>query len=255
MDPLRNLVVSSTWISVNAGQSTLASVFIYSITDRESRLPTQSVAERGRKCWTPASGGHYKRKIAEGREGSRGTVGTSATIFSVMQRSHLFSCSCHRFIQIPEIHKDKCIISFWDRSAVKDAVKAVQCGTVASLNLCNGLVPQAVHTQSYTHWIYSCKLCGHWGWRSGWSHSQCATDFKKRFINHSGPSQAGLWCHDRPYQGLAESLLISRVIHPPAVASRLHVLPAAYICLANWKLFFHENQMRSISVGNCSLPS
>lgn len=168
-----------------------------------------------------------------GRE-AKDAVGALATTFSVMQRCHLFRCSCHRFIQIPEIHKDKCIISFCDRSAVKDAVKAVYCGTVAWLNLCNSLVPQAVHTQSYNHWIYSCKWCGHCNWR--------VREWLKAI--HSVPlvsqndslmpvvwSPGWLWCHDSPLPAPCWVLHICRVIHPAAVASSPHVLPAAYIWL------------------------
>lgn len=36
-----------------------------------------------------------------------------------------------------------------------------------------------------------------------------------------------------PTRALLSPFHISRVIHPPAVPSSLHVLPAAYICLAN----------------------
>lgn len=32
------------------------------------------------------------------------------------------------------------------------------------------------------------------------------------------------------------------------------MFPTVYTCLANWKLFLHENQTRSISVGKYSLP-
>lgn len=70
MDQLRNLVASYTWISINLRQSTLTSTLVL-LTERTG-LPTQKVTEKGKKCLYPASGGYYKRMIAEGREGSKG---------------------------------------------------------------------------------------------------------------------------------------------------------------------------------------
>lgn len=184
--------------------------------------------------------------LQKGGRKAKGAVGTLATVFYVMQRSPLFSCSCYRFIQIPEIHKDKCIISFCNHSAVEDAVKAVHCGTAAWLNLCNGLVPQALHTQSCGHWIYSCKWCGHRGWRvkEKWLkaiHSVAGASENDSFITVVWSPGWTLMPWQPPTRPMLSPFLICRVIHPPAVARSPHVLPAACICLANCKLFLLEN--------------
>lgn len=137
VDQLRNLVVSSTWISINVGQYTLLSTLVL-LTERTDCLPKEWQRKERNALPLPVGA------ITKGwlQKAGRQAAGTSATIFPIMQRSHLFSCSCHRFIQIPETRQVYTLL--WSFSC-KNAVKAVHCSTVAWLNLCNGLVPQAVH--------------------------------------------------------------------------------------------------------------
>lgn len=60
MDQLRSLVVSSTWISINLGQSATKGC----VTDRENGSSIQRVSDKGEKSLNPASGGYCKRLIA-----------------------------------------------------------------------------------------------------------------------------------------------------------------------------------------------